>query len=98
LVNDGLQAVNALRDDPEAFDVVLMDIQMPVMDGLAATRAIREELGLSDLPIIALTAAVMPEERQEALAAGVNDFLPKPMDLELMRTMIRSYCPSELSA
>ena len=97
LVNDGLEAVNALRVNPEAFDVVLMDIQMPVMDGLAATRAIREELGLTDLPVIALTAAVMQEERQEALAAGVNDFLPKPMDLELMRTMIRSYCPSALS-
>ena len=98
LVNDGLQAVNALREDPVAFDAVLMDIQMPVMDGLAATRAIREELGLTDLPVIALTAAVMPEERQEALAAGVNDFLPKPMELERMVTVIRSYCPTELSA
>ena len=98
LVNDGLQAVNALRENPEAFDAVLMDIQMPVMDGLAATRAIREELGLTDLPVIALTAAVMPEERQEALAAGVNDFLPKPMELERMITVIRNYCPSELSA
>ena len=98
LVNDGLQAVNALRENPEAFDAVLMDIQMPVMDGLAATRAIREELGLTDLPVIALTAAVMPEERQEALSAGVNDFLPKPMDLELMRTVIRRHCPDGLSA
>ena len=98
LVNDGLQAVNALREDPEAFNAVLMDIQMPVMDGLAATRAIREELGLTDLPVIALTAAVMPEERQEALVAGVNDFLPKPMELERMVTVIRNYCPSELSA
>jgi CheY-like chemotaxis protein len=66
------------------------------MDGLAATQAIREELGLTDLPVIALTAAVMPEERQEALAAGVNDFLPKPMELERMATVIRSYCPAEV--
>jgi PAS domain S-box-containing protein len=96
LVNDGQQAVDALRADPKAFDAVLMDIQMPVMDGLAATQAIREDLGLTDLPVIALTAAVMPEERQEALAAGVNDFLPKPMELERMATVIRSYCPAEV--
>jgi CheY-like chemotaxis protein len=77
------------------FDLVLMDIQMPVMDGLAATRAIREELQLKTLPVIALTAGVLAEEKQNALDAGVNDFLPKPMDMDLMASMIRSYCPPE---
>ena len=66
---------------------------MPVMDGLTATRAIREELGLVTLPVIALTAGVLAEEKQNAIDAGVNDFLPKPMDLDLMASMIRSYCP-----
>ena len=71
-----------------------MDIQMPVMDGLTATRAIRQELKLESLPVIALTAGVLAEEKQNALDAGVNDFLPKPMDLDLMASMIRSYCPA----
>ena len=65
---------------------------MPVMDGLTATRAIREELGLVTLPVITHIAGVLAEEKQNALGAGVIDFLPKPMDLDLMVTMIRSYC------
>jgi CheY-like chemotaxis protein len=94
LVNDGQQALDALRANPQGFDLVLMDIMMPVMDGLAATRAIREEPQLKTLPVIALTAGVLAEEKQSALDAGVNDFLPKPMDMDLMVSMIRSYCPA----
>jgi CheY-like chemotaxis protein len=82
-----------LREKPTGFDAVLMDIQMPIMNGLEATRAIRTKLGLTDLPVIALSAAVMAEERQEALDAGVDDFLPKPMDLDQMAEMIRRHCP-----
>ncbi|MFM2006924.1 MAG: hypothetical protein RLZZ09_2579 [Pseudomonadota bacterium] len=92
LVQDGQQAINYLRTNSSGVDLVLMDIQMPVMDGLAATRAIREELKLETLPVIALTAGVLAEEKQNALDAGVNDFLPKPMDIDLMASMIRSYC------
>jgi CheY-like chemotaxis protein len=92
LAADGEAALRELREQPDAVDAVLMDIQMPVLDGLAATRAIREELQLTALPVIALTAGVMPEERQAALDAGVNDFLPKPMDLELMAEMILRLC------
>ena len=91
LMSDGQQALDALRAHPAGFDLVLMDIHMPVMDGLTATRAIREELGLGTLPVIALTAGVLAEEKQNALGAGVNDFLPKPMDLEQVVTMIRQY-------
>jgi light-regulated signal transduction histidine kinase (bacteriophytochrome) len=93
LVQDGQQALDALRANPQGFDLVLMDIQMPVMDGLTATRAIREELQLKTLPVIALTAGVLAEEKQNALDAGINDFLPKPMDKDLMASMIRGYCP-----
>ena len=93
LVKDGQQALDQLRENPDGFDAVLMDIQMPIMNGLEATRAIRTELRLTDLPVIALSAAVMTEERQDALDAGVNDFLPKPMDLNQMAEMIRRYCP-----
>ena len=81
---DGQQAVQLLKTRPEAFDAVLMDIQMPVMDGLTATRLIRSELGLTGLPIIAFTAGVLAEQQQAARAAGANDLLAKPVELEQM--------------
>ena len=81
LAADGQQALQSLRTQPTAFDAVLMDVQMPVMDGLTATRAIRGELGLSDLPVIAFTAGVMAEQRQQIMAAGCTDFVAKPVDL-----------------
>ncbi len=89
LAIDGQQAVQTLAANPRGFDAVLMDVQMPVMDGLTATRAIRADAALAGLPIIALTAGVMAEEREAALAAGVNDFLPKPLELERMVAMLR---------
>jgi CheY-like chemotaxis protein/HPt (histidine-containing phosphotransfer) domain-containing protein len=82
LAADGQQALERLRAQPTGFDAVLMDVQMPVMNGLAATRAIRNDLGLRDLPIIAMSAGVMPEQRREAEAAGCSDFLAKPIDYE----------------
>jgi PAS domain S-box-containing protein len=82
--NDGQQALDILRARSHEFDIVLMDVQMPVMDGLTATRALRCEPLLSELPVIAFTAGVLQEERQKALDAGVNDFLPKPVNLEEM--------------
>ncbi len=82
LAVDGLQAVQYLQTGTEQFDAVLMDMQMPVMDGLAATRAIRTELGLQTLPVIALTAGVLAEQREQARAAGCSDFVAKPVDLE----------------
>ncbi len=85
---DGKQAVECLRAEPGGFEAVLMDVQMPVMDGLAATRAIRNELGLSELPVIAFTAGVLQGERQEALNAGVTDFLAKPVELEEMVALL----------
>jgi CheY-like chemotaxis protein len=94
LKKDGQQAVDCLRADPTGFDLVLMDVQMPVMDGLTATRMIRDELNMKTLPVIALTAGVLDEERQAVMAAGMNDFLPKPMDLNLMAEVIGRYCKS----
>ena len=89
---NGQQALDALMAQPQGFDVVLMDIQMPVMDGLTATRAIREQLKLDALPVIALTAGVMPEEKQKALDVGITDFLVKPMDIKLMTEVISLRC------
>ena len=91
---DGQQALDTLRANPRDVDLVLMDIQMPVMDGLTATREIREDPALRELSVIALSAGVLPEERQAALDAGVNDFLPKPLDLKQMREMLARYRPA----
>jgi PAS domain S-box-containing protein len=90
LAADGQQAVQQLRERPTAFAAVLTDVRMPVMDGLAATRMIRSELGLTDLPVIALTAGVLAEQQEAARAAGVNEVLVKPLDLEQMiRCLLR---------
>ena len=88
LARTGREALDALRATPHAFDAVLMDLQMPEMDGLEATRRVRSELGLTELPIIALTAGALAEERQLAFAAGMDAFLTKPLDPErLVRTV-----------
>jgi len=87
--NHGEAALKRLAQG-EVFDAVLMDIQMPGMDGLAATRQIRERLQLRELTVIALTAGALAEERRRALEAGMDDFLTKPLDPEaLVRTLRR---------
>ncbi|MEN9844656.1 MAG: hypothetical protein RLZZ612_2485 [Pseudomonadota bacterium] len=81
LADNGQVAVDLLRQTPHAFDAVLMDMQMPVLDGLQATRVIRQQLHLTKLPIIAMTANAMPADRAACLAAGMDDHIGKPIDL-----------------
>ncbi|WP_052293804.1 ATP-binding protein [Azospirillum sp. B510] len=76
---DGREAVAWAIDPASGIDAVLMDIRMPGLDGLAATAFIREQRGLADLPVIAVTAHAYDEERRQCLAAGMNDFVTKPV-------------------
>jgi CheY-like chemotaxis protein len=82
--NDGQEAVTMVAAANPIYDVVLMDMQMPVMDGLNATRHIRQVLGLTHLPIVAMTANAMAAERQECLDAGMNEHVAKPFELNHM--------------
>jgi CheY-like chemotaxis protein len=77
IVNNGQEALNQLASDE--FDVVLMDAHMPVMDGFEATALIRSQPRFANLPIIALTAGVTQDEREQCLNCGMNDFVAKPI-------------------
>jgi CheY-like chemotaxis protein len=90
VAGDGIKVLEALSG-PTRFDAVLMDIQMPGMDGYDATRAIRRDLGLTDLPIIAMTANAMASDREKCLAAGMNDHIGKPFIVEQMVAAITSH-------
>jgi two-component system sensor histidine kinase/response regulator len=93
IANDGLEAVNLVKD--RNFDLILMDCQMPVMDGYEATAAIRHLIEGRDnhLPIIALTANAMQGDRQRCLDAGMDDFLPKPYSLTQLKATLARWLP-----
>ncbi len=89
IANNGKEAVDLLAAG-EVFDGILMDVQMPVMDGYDATRAIRKLPGLAQLPILAMTADVMAESREKMLACGMNDLIAKPLDVgKMFQTIAR---------
>jgi CheY-like chemotaxis protein len=87
LASNGLEAVDWVKKAP--FDAVLMDMQMPDLDGVGATRVIRHLPQAANMPIIAMTAAAMDEDKQECLAAGMNAHVAKPIDpKELVDTLL----------
>lgn len=86
---DGAEGVEAARR--ERPDVVLMDLSLPVMDGWEATRVIKADADLQDLPIIAVTAHAMPGDEEKARAAGADDYITKPIDEDLLFAKLREH-------
>ncbi|HZV67119.1 MAG TPA: response regulator, partial [Telluria sp.] len=90
VAENGALAVDVLRAGRQPFDLVLMDVQMPVMDGFEAARIIRKELGLT-LPIVAMTAGVTMAEQEQCRASGMDGFVPKPVDMDQMIATIAQH-------
>ncbi|MBC7994158.1 MAG: response regulator, partial [Rhizobacter sp.] len=94
---NGQVAVDLLRGG-SAFDMVLMDVQMPVMDGLQATRLIRQEPAHAQLPIVAMTAHAMLRDREKCLDAGMNDYVTKPFDPHRLFAVMARWLPAKAPA
>jgi signal transduction histidine kinase/CheY-like chemotaxis protein/CHASE3 domain sensor protein len=90
---NGFEAIARLNE-VEAVDLVLMDVMMPGMDGLEATRRIRQDPRFTRLPIIAVTAKAMKDDQEQCLAAGANDYLAKPIDLTRLYSLLRVWMPT----
>ncbi|MCR5482443.1 MAG: response regulator [Clostridia bacterium] len=89
--DDGAVAVKMMENNPD-YDIVLMDIQMPVMDGYEATREIRHmKTKASEIPIVAMTANAFAEDREQALEAGMNEHLGKPINVDLLKKILARY-------
>jgi len=84
VANNGLEAVEKYQADPQAYDLIIMDIMMPVMDGLEATRQIRifEQKKKFRIPIIALTANTFNADRERCLSYGMDEYISKPLNME----------------
>ena len=89
LANDGSEALSALEQDE--FDLVLMDLHMPIMNGYEATAEIRKRPHYAQLPVIAVSASVTDEDKQNCLAAGMNDFIPKPINTNTLLNTLKQY-------
>ena len=90
---EALTTLAACSRDGAPIDLVLMDIMMPEMDGLTAMREIRKESRWRNLPIIALTAKAMADDQEKCLAAGANDYIAKPLDVEKLLSLVRVWMP-----
>ncbi|MGH9140875.1 MAG: response regulator, partial [Vicinamibacterales bacterium] len=97
IARNGREAIEVLTRNLAAangaIDLVLMDIMMPEMDGLTAMREIRKRPEWKKLPIIALTAKAMKDDQEKCLAAGANDYIAKPLDVEKLLSLVRVWMP-----
>jgi CheY-like chemotaxis protein len=94
MVENGSEAVETLRKNPSGYAVVLMDIQMPEMDGYTATDKIRQELNLN-VPIIAMTAHALAGEKEKCISAGMDDYISKPLNEEQLYSLISKHARNE---
>jgi CheY-like chemotaxis protein len=88
IANDGEEAIEKLEEISDV-DIVLMDIMMPKMDGYEATRHIRKQAKWNKLPVIALTAKAMKDDREKCIAAGANDYITKPVDMDRLIALMQ---------
>jgi signal transduction histidine kinase/DNA-binding response OmpR family regulator len=95
VANNGRKAVDTFAGNPQHFDLILMDIQMPEMDGLTATKELRA-MGFTSIPIIAMTANAMKGDREICLEAGMNDYITKPVKREIIFEIIEKWLHREL--
>jgi CheY-like chemotaxis protein len=99
IARNGREAIEALAgsmgEAARSIDLVLMDIMMPEMDGLTAMREIRKRVEWKKLPIIALTAKAMRDDQERCLAAGANDYIAKPLDVERLLSLVRVWMPKQ---
>lgn len=93
IARDGFEAVEKVKSVAD-IDLVLMDIMMPGMDGLEATRRIRSDLRFQKLPIIAITAKAMKDDQEQCLKAGASDYLAKPIDIDRLYSLLRVWIPN----
>ncbi|MGI1679358.1 MAG: response regulator [Cellvibrionaceae bacterium] len=94
IANNGKEAVEILIKHPQDFDLVLMDMDMPIMDGYEATKTIRELKKFQKLPIVALTAHSSPQDKDKCLSAGMNDHVSKPVKPDtLYNSILRNVHP-----
>ena len=91
---EAIEAIDKSFQEGSAIDLVLMDVMMPVMDGLMATEKIRQNPDWRKLPIIMLTAKAMPDDQERCLSAGANDYMAKPLDVEKLLSLIRVWMPN----
>ncbi|MEN3748113.1 response regulator [Sphingomonas sp. HF-S3] len=97
IARNGREAIDVLdrstQDGGASIDLVLMDVMMPIMDGLTATRHIREDARWKKLPIITLTAKAMPDDQQRCIEAGASDYMAKPIDVDRLLSLVRVWMP-----
>lgn len=91
IANNGSEAVDKILEQNNHYDLVLMDIQMPVMDGLTATKIIRQRIDKEELPIIAVTAHASIADREKCLSAGMNNYVSKPINIKNIKSIISSF-------
>ncbi len=97
IARNGKEAIAALdksaQEGNPSIDLVLMDVMMPVMDGLTATRELRKDQRWKRLPILMLTAKAMPDDQQKCIDAGASDYMAKPLDVDKLPSLVRVWMP-----